>query len=73
MTLYIIECHSESSLYYVDEDEIDFYTGYCDQCGDSDTFIGEFENWKQLKKSLTYDGWCGYSDEYLMSIFDKEG
>ena len=44
----------------------------CSQCGDIDRFIGNFDNYKQLIKHLTdEDGFIGYDEEYLKSIFEK--
>ena len=42
-------------------------------CGDHDSIIGQFSDWKQLKKEMTDDeGWCPYSDEYLQSVFEED-
>lgn len=52
------------------EEELEEVEEYCDTCGDSDSIIGQFSNWKQLKKEMNDDkGWYPYSDEYLQSVF----
>lgn len=63
---WVIENHLDGGLYLMPEDT-------CDMCGDCDSIIGQFSNWKQLKKEMTDDeGWCPYSDEYLQSVFEEE-
>ena len=52
-------------------EELEEVEDYCETCGDNDSIIGQFSNWKQLKKEMTDDeGWCPYSDEYLQSVFE---
>lgn len=50
-----------------------FYDPYqletCEQCGDSDEYLGKFETWQELKAELTdEDGWCPYSEEHLQEL-----
>ncbi|MCT1184240.1 hypothetical protein EFL99_13745 [Lactococcus lactis] len=74
---WVIEDHLDGGFYLMPEDtpeeELEEVENTCDTCGDSDSIIGQFSNWKQLKKEMTNDeGWCSYSDEYLQSVFEED-
>ncbi len=51
---WVIENHLDGGLYLMPEDTPEEELGevevYCDTCGDNDSIIGRFSNWKQLKK-----------------------
>ncbi|MGL5897971.1 MAG: hypothetical protein ACRCZN_13565 [Lactococcus lactis] len=74
---WVIENHLDGGLYLMPEDtpeeELEEIEDTCDTCGDFDSIIGQFSDWKQLKKEMTNDkGWCPYSDEYLQSVFEED-
>ncbi|MDA2881602.1 hypothetical protein PEG85_11810 [Lactococcus cremoris] len=73
---WVIEDHLGGGFYLMSEDtleeELREVEVYCETCGDNDSIIGQFSNWKQLKRQMTDDeGWCPYSDEYLQSVFEE--
>lgn len=74
MTKYwVVENHLDGGFYLLPEntpeDDLENVEEICDMCGDRDRIIGQFSNWKQLKKAIT----CGfYSDEYLQSVFEEK-
>lgn len=50
----------------------DYEPETCSQCGDTDWFIGNFDNYKQLIEHLAdEDGWTGYEEEYLKGLFEE--
>ena len=74
---WVIEDHLDEGFYLMPEDTPEEELGEietpCETCGDHDSIIGQFSNWKQLKKEMTDDeGWCLYSDEYLQSVFEED-
>lgn len=74
---WVIENHLDGGFYLMPEDTPEEELGEietpCETCGDHDSIIGQFSNWKQLKKEMTDDeGWCLYSDEYLQSVFEED-
>jgi hypothetical protein len=54
---------------YVSDDELDYDTLYCEQCGDSDWLIGPFETikdfWGLIKDDCDIDGSGGWSLQYI--------
>lgn len=74
---WVIEGHLDGGLYLIPEDvpeeELEEIEDFCDKCGDHDSIIGKFSDWKQLKRQVTDDeGWYRYSDEYLQSVFEDD-
>ncbi|KST89944.1 hypothetical protein [Lactococcus lactis] len=74
---WVIEDHMDGGFYLLPEDapeeELEEVEDTCDMCGDNDSIIGQFSDWKQLKKEMTDDeGWYPYSDEYLQSVFEED-
>ncbi len=74
---WVIENHLDGGFHLMPEDtpeeELEEIEDTCDMCGDHDSIIGQFSDWKQLKKEMTDDeGWCPYSDEYLQSVFEED-
>ena len=74
---WVIENHLDGGFYLMSEDtpeeDLEEIEDTCDMCGDNDSIIGQFSDWKQLKKQMTDDeGWCPYSDEYLQSVFEED-
>ena len=74
---WVIEDHLDGGLYLIPEDtpeeELEEVENTCDTCGDFDSIIGQFSDWKQLKKEMTNgEGWCPYSDEYLQLVFGED-
>ena len=74
---WVIEDHLGGGFHLMSEDtpeeELREVEVYCETCGDHDSIIGQFSNWKQLKRQMTDDeGWCPYSDEYLQSVFEED-
>lgn len=74
---WVIENHLDGCFYLMPEDipeeELEEIETHCEMCGDHDSIIGQFSDWKKLKKEMTDDeGWCPYSDEYLQSVFEED-
>ena len=74
---WVIENHLDGGFYLMPEDTPEEELGEietpCEMCGDHDSIIGQFSDWKQLLKEMTDDeGWCPYSDEYLQSVFEED-
>lgn len=50
----------------------DYEPTYCEQCGDEDRFVGNFDNYKQLTEECgDENGWTGHSEDYLERLFDE--
>ncbi|MFK4838385.1 hypothetical protein ACI1UE_01580 [Lactococcus petauri] len=51
---WVIENHLDGGFYLMPEDtpeeELEELEDTCDMCGDHDSIIGQFSEWKQLKK-----------------------
>lgn len=63
----VFENHLSGGL-FIDND---YEQETCSQCGDTDWFIGNFDNYKQLIEYLAdEDGWTGYEEEYLKGLFE---
>ena len=71
MSLHIAHDHLGCGLYSFEEDEIDQIDIYCETCGDSDDYLGEFDNVDELKKYIKKNSWLSYSDEYLENLFKE--
>jgi hypothetical protein len=71
MILHIAHDHLGGGLYSCEEDEIDQIDIYCETCGDSDDYLGEFDNVDELKKYCKINFWYSYSDEYLENLFKE--
>ena len=74
---WVIEYHLDGGFYLLPEDtpeeELEEVEETCDVCGDRDRIIGQFSNWKQLKKAIADDeSWFPYADEYLQSVFEEK-
>ena len=74
---WVIENHIDGEFHLMSEDipeeELAEIETPCEMCGDHDSIIGQFSNWKQLKRQMTDDdGWCPQSDEYLQSVFEED-
>ena len=74
---WVIEDHLDGRFYLMPEDtpeeELEEIEDTCETCGDHDSIIGKFSNWKQLKRQLTDNGgWFPYSDGYLQSVFKED-
>jgi len=65
--MYIYESHMEG--YYTSDFQLDYDDLYCEQCGDSDTYIGEVNNKKEAKRLLGY-GEC--EKEFIDKIFSPK-
>ena len=74
---WVIEDYLDGRFYLMPEDtpeeELEEIEDTCETCGDHDSIIGKFSNWKQLKRQLTDNGgWFPYSDGYLQSVFKED-
>lgn len=54
---------------YASEDFLDYDDLYCEECGDSDTYIGVANNAKEARKLLGNDG---YAKEFIKKTFSTE-
>ena len=54
---------------YITDEQLDYDSLYCEQCGDSDWLIGTFETikdfWELIKDECDIDGCGGWSLQYL--------
>ena len=50
MSIHVANDHVGGGLYSFKEDEIDQIDIYCETCGDSDDYLGEFDSVDELKK-----------------------
>lgn len=54
---------------YTSEDVLDYDELYCEQCDDSDTYLGSFETladlWALIKDDCSIDGSGGWSLQYI--------
>lgn len=76
--MYIYESHM--GYLYVDDNILDYDEQYCEQCGDSDWFIGRAntreEAWNLLKDDINIDGFSGgwdyeYIQDFILENWDK--
>ena len=76
--MYIYESHM--GYLYVDDDILDYDERYCEQCGDSDWFIGRAntreEAWNLLKDDTNTDGFSGgwdyeYIQDFILKNWDR--
>lgn len=65
--MYLYESHLGGV--YITEEPVDYFYLYCDSCGDSDQFIGFFENEEELKDLLKGLGY--YNKEYIEEIVEQ--
>ena len=67
--MYLYESHM-GGLYSTQEEQ-DYNNLYCEQCGDSDNFIGEYktlkEYWNLIKDDCSINGSGGLALQYLYS------
>ena len=72
--MYLYESHMGGL--YTSENELDYEYLYCEQCGDSDWLIGEFdtieEYWDLIKDDCSINGRGGWSLQYIYSEMCKE-
>lgn len=62
--MYLYESHLGG--FYMSDKYLDYDDLYCDECGDSDSFLGVFNNKKELKQLLKrYEDF--YGKEYIAS------
>lgn len=72
--MYLYESHMGGL--YTSENELDYEYLYCEQCGDSDWLIGEFdtieEYWDLIKDDCSINGRGGWCLQYTYSEMCKE-
>src|SRR5574344_2666660 len=72
--MYLYESHM-GGLYSTQEEQ-EFEDLYCEQCGDSDDFKGEYETleeyWNLIKDDCSINGSGGWSLRYIYSEMCKE-
>lgn len=57
---------------YTSNEELDYYDLQCGTCGDSDSFIGEFNSKKELVRLLRNEGRNKeYVDEFIDEVYLK--
>ena len=71
--MYIYESHMGSL--YASDYELSYEETYCEQCGDSDWFIGyattREEAWDLLKNETDIDGSGGWDYNYVQKFIDN--
>lgn len=73
---YLYEGHLGDT--YITDEQLDYDSLYCEQCGDSDWLIGTFETikdfWELIKDECDIDGCGGWSLQYIypmiVGLFD---
>ena len=72
--MYLYESHMGGL--YTSENELDYEYLYCEQCGDSDWLIGEFdtieEYWNLIKDDCSTNGSGGWNLQYIYSEMCSE-
>lgn len=57
---------------YFNDTELDYKYLYCDQCGDSDSYLGHANTWEDVVDMVTDEyGWCRYSKGYLAELKEE--
>lgn len=68
--MYIYESHMGGL--YVSDDDLSYEELHCEECGDTDTYVGyadtKEEAWKLLEPCTDIDGSGGYSYEYIQKF-----
>lgn len=71
--MYIYEGHMGSL--YTSDTYLDYKDLYCEQCGDSDWYIGyattRAEAWELLKDKIDIDGSGGWDYEYVQEFINE--
>jgi hypothetical protein len=62
--MYFYENHLGGNIYTTDYEQ-DYDDLYCDECGDSDTFLGEYDSWIDFIKDLDPDCYPFYCTSAL--------
>jgi len=64
-TFYVyVSCLSD--IYFLDE-----YDSICPMCGNSDYYIGSFDNVEDLVKEACYDDWYCFKEDYVRESWNK--
>ena len=51
---------------YFSEEILDYEYLYCDQCGDSDWYLGHADTWEDVLNLISEeDGWIPYAEDYI--------
>ena len=70
--MYIYEDHMGGI--YVSDRELSYEERYCEQCGDTDWFVGYAHTrqgaWDLLKGDANTDSFCGYDYNYIKAFID---
>lgn len=60
-----------SDIYFLDEYDEDITSRVCPMCGDSDDYIGSFDNVEDLVKEACYDDWYCFREDYVRESWDE--
>jgi hypothetical protein len=64
-----------SGLLYTSDEYLDYEDLYCEQCGDSDNYLGKASNkkevWKLLKPMTDINGSGGYDFKYVKEFINN--
>lgn len=66
--MFVYSSHLGYGVFYSDR-RLDYEETYCDECGDSDNFLGEFYTRKQLKRILKNNN---FNEEYINNELDEQ-
>jgi len=61
--MYFYESHLGGNIYTTDYEKT-YDELYCEECGDSDTFLGEYDTWEEFIKDLGTE-YASYDPEFL--------
>lgn len=67
--MYFYENHLYGNIYTTDYEQ-DYDDLYCEECGDSDTFVGEYDSWEDFIKEYDSDGWPFLDGQSLAECAD---
>lgn len=71
--MYVYEGHLGNL--FTSEEPLDFEDLYCEECGDSDTFLGQAstreEAWDLLKDDVDIDGSGGWDKDYVQDFINS--
>ena len=67
--MYFYENHLGGNIYTTNYEQ-DYDDLYCEECGDSDTFLGEYDSWEDFIKDYDPDSWPFLSGQSLAEYAD---
>lgn len=60
-----------SDIYFLDEYDEEITSRVCPMCGDSDDYVGSFDNVEDLVKEACYDDWYCFREDYVRESWNE--